>query len=193
LWVGGLLLALALALFHAKILAGVAHFMTIRDPLEKADLIVLLYHAGDVPFAASALHRGGYAPRLALARTRPTRLEALGVLAPRHETWRRLLAAEGVPATAIVTVGSQIANEEQLGRALAAFLGSGRVIVVASAPWSRLSLNALRRGLSGAPIDIRMYPVRPKKFDERSWWRSRHGWITYFDAYVLWLLRWLRG
>jgi hypothetical protein len=68
-----------------------------------------------------------------------------------------------------------------------------RVIVVASAPWSRLSRDDLRRDLAGSPIELLIYPVPPREFDEHTWWRSRHGLVTYFDAYYLWLVRLLRN
>jgi hypothetical protein len=195
-WISGLVLALALALLHAQILTGIATFMTIRDPLERADLILPLYHDGDtVPFAAAELYRRGYARQVAVWRTRPTRLEALGLLPPPHEIWRRVLEAEGVPPEAIVVIGSKIVTEVEPAGDVAAFLRSrekARVIVVASAPLSRLSRHHLRRGLTGSPIELRMYPVWPREFDERTWWRSRRGWITYFDIYCLWLLRFLR-
>lgn len=195
-WIGALAVALALGLLHAQILTGLAAFMTIRDPLERADLILPLYHEGHtIPFAAAELYHRGYADRVAVRRTRPSRLETLGLLPPPHEVWRKVLEAEGVPPEAIITIGSQIENKGELARAVAAVLGSRgkiRVIVVASAPLSRLSRRELRRGLAGSPIELRMYPVRPREFDERTWWRSRQGWITYFDVYYLWLLRFLR-
>lgn len=194
-WISGLVLALALGLLHAQILTGIATFMTIRDPLERADLILPLYHGGDtVPFAAE-LYRRGYADRVALGWTKPGRLEALGLVPSPHEAWRGVLEAEGVPPEAIVVIGSKIANEVELAQAVAAFLesrGKSRAIVVASAPLSRLSRHHLRRGLTGSPVELRMYPVWPREFDERTWWRSRRGWITYFDIYCLWLLRFLR-
>lgn len=196
LWIGGLILAVALGLLHAPILTGIATFMTIRDPLEPADLILPLYHDGDtVPFAAAELYRRGYADRVAVRRTRPTRLETMGLVPPPHEVWRAVLEAEGVPPEAIIMIGSQSGSEGELARAMTASLGSRkkiRVIVVATAPWSRLSRHDLRGSLVGSPIELRMYPVRPKDFDERTWWRSRKGWITYFDVYCLWLLRFLR-
>lgn len=171
--------------------------MTIRDPIERADLILPLYHEGDtVSFAAADLYRRGYADRVALGSTKPTRLEALGLSPPPHKTWRRILEAEGVPADAIVLIGSEITNDVELARAMAAFLGSRRktrLIAVASAPLSRISGYDLRRGLAGSPVEVRIYPVRPREFDERNWWRSRHGLVTYFDAYLLLVLRSMRG
>lgn len=190
-------MVLALGIFHSQILTAIATFMTIRDPIERADLILPLYHDGDtVPFAAADLYRRGYADRVALGSTKPTRLEALGLSLPPHKIWRRVLEAEGVSPRAIITIGSHIRNEVELGQALAAYLqrhGHGRTIVVASAPVSRLSRKDLRRGLAGSPAKVLMYPVPPREFDERSWWRSRHGWIRYFDAYFLLALRWVRN
>lgn len=171
--------------------------MTIRDPLERADLILPLYHEPDtIPFAAADLYHRGYADRVAIRRTRPGRLEVLGLLPPPHEVWRRMLEAEGVPPAAIVVIGSKLDNNNfELAQAMVPFLGSRRkirVIVVASAPLSRLSRHDLRRALAGFPIELLIYPVPPREFDERTWWRSRKGWITYFDVYCLWLLRFLR-
>ncbi|MBI4484037.1 MAG: hypothetical protein HY652_14255 [Acidobacteria bacterium] len=195
-WIGCLAVTVALGLVHQHILTGVASFMTIRDPLEKADLILPLYHEGHtVPFSAADLYHRGYADRVALERTRPSRLERLGLLPPPHEVWRKVLEAEGVPAEAIVTIGSPVEDRRKRERPLATFLrsrGKSRVIVVASAPWSRLSRNDLLRGLAGSSVEVRMYPVRPREFDESTWWRSRHGLVTYFDVYYLWLVRFLR-
>lgn len=122
--------------------------MTTRDPLEPSNLILPFYQDGStVPFAAANLYCRGYASHLALARTRPSRLQELGLVPPSYQAWRGVLMAEKVPQEAIVESGSQIKNSRELGLARLAFLGNGRksrVIVVASAPWSRLR-NLFRR------------------------------------------------
>lgn len=186
----------ALGFFHHHILAGFAFFMTIRDPLEPADLILVLNHEGDtIPFGAAALYDLGYAGHIALVRSRPSRLESLGLLQPRHEVWQKVIEGEGVPPKAILTIGSNIRNSVEIGQALAALArksGMKRIIVVASAPLSRISRNDLLRGLVGSRLDIRLYPVKPRKFDERTWWQTRDGWVTYFDVYCLWLVRFFR-
>ncbi len=194
--VGAIGLAIVLYLLHPQLLIGIAKFMAIRDPLDKADFILPLYHEGQtVLFAAADLHRHGYASRLVLGHSRPSRLEALGLVSPAHEVWRGVLEAEGVPPEAITMFGSQIDNEVEMGRALGTYLlgrGNSRIIIVASAPASRLSKNDLLRGLDNFPVEVRMYPVQLREFNEQPWWRSRHGWVSYFDVYFLWLLRWLR-
>src|SRR5207237_5721342 len=111
---------------------------------------------------AAELYHRGYAGRVALGRTRPTQLEALGLVPPPHQVWRGVLEAAGVPPAVIITIGSQIENDVGLARAVVDFLGSrskSRIIVVASAPWSRLRQSALRRGLDGSAVEMRMYLV----------------------------------
>ena len=188
--------ALGIGVFHGQILTGLALFMTVRDPLDQADLILTLYHAGHtIPFAAAELYHQGYAKRVALLRTRPSRLEALGLIPSPHEVWRKVLEAQGVPREAIITIDSRIENSETGPEAVALILGHARkirIIGVASAPLSRLSRDDLRHRLAGFPIEISIYPVRPRDFDEQTWWHRRNGWITYFDVYYLWLLRFLR-
>ncbi len=187
---------MVLGLLHGPVLTGLASLMVIRDPLERADLILPLGQGETILSAAAALHHRGYAGRVAVARTRPQRLELLGLLPPPHEISREVLMAEGVPPEAIITIGSQIRDDVELGRALAAFFenrAAGRVIVVVSAPFSRLTRHDLRRGLAGFPVEMRIYPVPPREFDERTWWRSRRGLLTHFDVLVLLTLRLLRG
>jgi hypothetical protein len=172
--------------------------MTVRSPLERADFILPLYHDSDSVSASVAdLYRQRLAPRVVLHRVEPDRLEKLGLVPPPHEVWRKLLEARGVPARAIETIGSGVENDVELGSAVAGLArGSGsrriRGIVVASAPGSRLSRDALRQGLGESPVDVWMHPVMPREIDERAWWRSRAGWVAYFDAYCLWLLGFIR-
>lgn len=192
----GLSVALLIGIFHNFILTSIASFMTIGDPIEKADLILPLYHERHtIPFAAASLYHRRYADRVVLIRTRPSRLESLSLVPAPHEVWRGALEAERVPPEAIITIGPHVENNLDLARAVVAFLGShrkSRIIVVASAPLSRISRYDLRRWLAGSSIEVRMYPVSPREFDEKTWWRSRHGWITYFDAYFLLALRLVR-
>jgi hypothetical protein len=185
-----------LATLWQPLLLGISAFMTVRSPLEKADFILPLYHDSDSVSASVAdLYRQRLAPRVVLHRVEPDRLEKLGLVPPPHEVWRKLLEARGVPARAIETIGSGVENDVELGSAVAGLArGSRRIrgIVVASAPGSRLSRDALRQGLGESPVDVWMHPVMPREIDERAWWRSRAGWIAYFDAYCLWLLGFIR-
>ncbi|OFW07694.1 MAG: hypothetical protein A3H96_02980 [Acidobacteria bacterium RIFCSPLOWO2_02_FULL_67_36] len=177
------------------LLLGVAAFMAASSPLEKADFILLLYHDSDsIPAGAADLYQRRLAPRVLLYGVEPSRLEKLGLGPPAHEVWRKLLEARGVPPHAIDTIGSGVSTDRELADAIRG-LAQGRplrVIVVASSPASRLARNGLRKNLEGSGVELRMHPVRPRNIDARAWWRSRAGWIAYFDAYCLWVLRFLR-
>ena len=163
------------------------------NQLEHADFIFPLYHELDSTSAAVAdLYRRQLAPRVILYRERPTRLVKLGFLPPTHQIWRRLLEAQGVPANAIATIGPPVDTDVELGQALATGHRPRRGIVVTSRPQSRVARNALRRGLDGAAVDLRIHAVTPAEINPRAWWRSRTGWIAYFDAYCLWFLTFIR-
>ena len=196
-WVVSLVVLLGLlALLWQPFLLGVAAFMTVSSPVEKADFILPLYDDFDSVSAGVAdLYRRQLAPRVVLYRMKPTRLEELSLVEPPHQVWGKLLEAKGVPPDAIEIIGSDVEDEVQLGNALSGLArdaGRIRLIVVVSGPRSRIARNALGRGLDGANVDLRMFPVTPPDIDERAWWRSRPGWIAYFDAYCLWLISFFR-
>lgn len=188
--IGGLI---AVAILWRPLLLALAAFMGVSNPLEKADLIVPLYQDSvAIPQAVADLYQQGLAPRVVLYRVEPNRLEKLGLTPPAHDGWYELLEARGVPKSAIESVGS-MKNFVELGHAIGGLAQNRRlrVIVVASAPASRLSRAALRRGVGAAAVDLLMHPVVPTQIG-RTWWRSKAGWITYFDAYCVWLLRFVR-
>ena len=187
------------------VLAGVQAFMAVSDPLKASDFILPLYGNADaISEAAADLYARQLAPRLLLHRVESSRLEEVGLVSPTHVSWRRLLEARGVHGDAIETPGAVIRDHVELGRwlgRLAIEAGPICLIVVTSAPRSRLSRNALSEGLLQAatdagmeapPVELLLYPVAPRGVERSAWWRSRLGWIAYFDAYCLWLIQFLR-
>lgn len=185
---------LALGASHGAILTAVASFMAVRDAPQRADLI-LPFPCAECLIAAAELYRSGYARRIGVWSGAPSRLERLGITPSPLHVRRRALESEGVAAEAIVNFGQDIDNVDELASALARHLGARRrtrVIVVAPAPWARLTRHDLGRALPAPVIELRMFPAFPATFNERSWWHSGKGWIAYFDAYYLWLVRLLR-
>jgi hypothetical protein len=188
---------LVIALFaRTPILVGVAQFMTVETPIERADAIVPLYQDPlTIPGAAAAWLEREYATNIVVYRRKLSRVERLGLRPAPHVIMRRLLEERGVRPERIVEIGDEIEREADLIEPLARFLGTNsrkRVIVVASAPRSRLAWSALDDAATRAGIDLQLDAVAPKAFDEHTWWKTRDGVITYFDSYCLWLLRWIR-
>ena len=186
----------ALVFLRGSILAGLARAVTVTTPPTQVDLIVPLYHDPlTIPAATVDLLRRGYAGRIGLYRPRPRRLEAMGLLPHADVIWRRILESQGVPPHAIVEIGHDIRDETGLAEAMTEFFKSqprSRILFVASAPRSRLAWASLRRAFERTHVGISIYAVAPAGFDERNWWQSRDGVVTYFDAYALWLLRAVR-
>jgi hypothetical protein len=177
-------------------LRGMAAFMHVGTELQPADYILPLYRDGQaIPAAVVDLYQSGLAPRVLLYKIPGGRLESLGLAELPHETWRKLLVARGIPTEAIVTIDTAVTSEIELGHALNRLPSNARpvrVIVVTFGPTSRLSRNALRTGVNGKGVDLRIHPVTPRYIDRTAWWRSRRAWVIYFDSYCLWLLSFIR-
>jgi hypothetical protein len=186
--------ACAIVLVHGPALRTAAAFMTVRDSLAPAALLLPL---GD-PQVAASLFAGGYADEVAIWKGPPSRVAELGLVPPAHELARSALEAAGIPRDRIVLLDGTLVDTEALGRAAGAYVtereGAGapqRIIAVASAPWSRLTRRDLRRGLAGTGVQVIVQPTPDVTFDQANWWKTERGLITYVDAYSLWILRWV--
>lgn len=181
---------------HAPALRSVAAAISVDAPLERAHYVLPLYQAPDslVP-EVERLLREGYAPAVLLYRTRPSRLEAIGVVASPKQIWRELLRAQQVPEARIVEVPHVTLTYRNVFETVARGHRAGdrlRVLVLTSRPFGRIALMDLRRASEGLPIELRIHSVTPPGFDDGQWWKSSAGLISYFDAYTLWVLRLLR-
>lgn len=191
------LLAAALALAaaaHAPVLRGIAAWASVDEPPEPASLIVPL---GD-PAAAARLVERDQGARVAVWRGPPNRLVALG-LEPRADQQQRVLLERlGVPGERIVLLPDPTDDVVLIGRAVRTWLDGAapsrpaRVLLVAPAPWSRLFRHDLRRGLQGA-AEVTVVATAVPGLDQRRWWRSEVGLLTYLDVYCLWAMRLTRG
>ncbi|HZS44157.1 MAG TPA: hypothetical protein VFC63_03580 [Blastocatellia bacterium] len=166
--------------------------MAVRDAIEKSDLILVDDEQGHWnPFAAANLYQQGFAPLVAVPRQRLSRIEELNITEHKEELCRQVLQSRGVPADKIIFLGQDLKDDVDLGRALGEYAKSQNLksVIVATTPaMSRLSRSDLRRGLGSQSLTLRMYPVRTRYFDEHNWWHVRQGWVTFFDAYYIWIL-----
>lgn len=185
-----LLLALAAYALRAPILTGVARLLTVRDPVSRADLVLVL--GGEVntrPFHAAGLYRRGVAPRVVLVRERSGPAVREGLYPSRTDVAVRILRRGGVPAGAIVVLeppgGASSTREE--ARALREYLrssGGRRVAVVTNAYHTRRARLAVRRATSDLRVEILMSPAPAWGFTESDWWRSEDGLLAYFGEFV---------
>jgi uncharacterized SAM-binding protein YcdF (DUF218 family) len=154
-------------------------FLTVADPLEPSDAIVVL--EGGTPareVEAAALFHRGYAPRVVLALARDPLPEVARRLAgepPPQERAARVLVHAGVPALAIVRLTSVVENSDQELAADFAFArrqGFRRVILVTS-PYHTRRVRIIWRSRYGRAIIASVYPTSYERWDPARWWRSR--------------------
>jgi uncharacterized SAM-binding protein YcdF (DUF218 family) len=185
-----LCLALAAYALRAPILTGVARLLTVRDPVSRADLVLVL--GGEIntrPFHAAELYRRGVAPRVVLVRERSGPAVRQGLYPSRADVSALILRRGGVPDSAIVVLeptGGASSTREEAG-ALREYLRSGggrRVVVVTNAYHTRRARLAVRRATRSLPVEILMSPAPADGFSESDWWRSEDGLVAYFGEFA---------
>jgi uncharacterized SAM-binding protein YcdF (DUF218 family) len=177
-------------LLRAPILTGVARFLTVHDRLEKADAIFVFGGDPDVrPFAAAALYRRGWAPRVLVPGMETGRLAAMGMVPTQTELFTGVLHREGVPDSAVSvleTPGGTTSTTDDVAvlRAWLRRTHARRVIAVTTDYHTRRARWALRRGLKGTDVRVTIYGTPSQQFDETNWWRTEIGLVTYFNEYL---------
>jgi uncharacterized SAM-binding protein YcdF (DUF218 family) len=177
LWI---ILALFGALFITAmvIFFGIGRWLTIEDPLEKAQAIVVL--SGQMPIRATEaarLYRAGYAPEIWLTRTvePAASLKAIHIAYIGEDFYNtRILMHDGVPENAIRVLEEPINNTADEVRAVGAELGrrgGSRVILVTTKAHTR-RVRALWDRLVDARMHVvvRVSPDDP--FQPGRWWRT---------------------
>lgn len=194
-----LLLALAAYALRAPLLTGVARLLTVRDPVSRADLVLVLGGELDTrPFHAAELYRRGVAPRVVLVHERQGPAVRQGLYPDRTAVAALILRRAGVPGSAVVVLeppggAASTADEARALRGYLRATGLRRVVVVTNPYHSRRARLALRRGTRGLGAEILVSPVDAWEFREDDWWRSEEGLIAYFNECVKFAAYLLRG
>jgi uncharacterized SAM-binding protein YcdF (DUF218 family) len=197
-WLKVLLAAASLVVIvyalRVPILVGMARAVEVHQPPLRSDLIFLL--SGDARTAgraqhAASLYRRGFAPRIVMARSEDPPAGLLGLYPNDTEVNAGILQRAGVPdsAIAIITAPGGATSTIHEGRLLAWYLRrhpADRVLLVTSEYHTRRARWAIRRGLAGEPVELRVSGARDPRFHAGNWWRSEAGLLAYFAEYVKW-------
>ena len=185
-----LLVVALLLLLRGPLLRSAARFLTVADPLEHADAILMF--AGDIdarPPRVAELFRQGLASRVVLVRPEDRAAQRLADVPNESELARRILIRLGVPDSVITIVAAEspatsTREEALIFAAYAERTGVARVIAVTSAYHTRRARWALRRALESDSVRLMMAPARHERFDETNWWRSEEGLLAYVTEYL---------
>ena len=175
------LLAASLYVFSTPVLTFVGRRLVHADPLQRADVMIVLASAMDRVVEAADLYRAGYAPLVVL--TTEPRDPADQFLLDRdipvetnEQRRKRVLEALGVPPQAIVLLPDVVQSTMDEARLFARWSEGrsiGSVLIVTSPFHTARSRLTFRRVLGDATIDVRVYPSTLARFRAESWWRSR--------------------
>jgi uncharacterized SAM-binding protein YcdF (DUF218 family) len=176
------LAAVALILGGLIFLPFAGRFLHQEDPLEPADLILVLAGARvERWLEAVELYREGWAPAIVVSPgpvdTIERELQARGILYPREgELARTAIVASGVPEAAVTVLPNGVDNTAHEAVALVQRTRGtavGRVIVVTSPYHTRRTRLAFRRAFSGTDVHVLIRGSRYSEADPPRWWRRR--------------------
>lgn len=164
------------------LLNAAGRFLVVQDPLEKADVIIVLSGGrGDERVRQAAeLYQGGYAPLVLLSGGE----EMAGISVP--EMLRRQALALGVPADALLSEPDSTSTAEQARylRPLLEPRGMRRAIVVTSSYHTRRTRHLFRKAFEGSGIEIRVYPVQRDVWKPEGWWTREQDTETLVLEYI---------
>jgi uncharacterized SAM-binding protein YcdF (DUF218 family) len=182
------LIRLAKVVFSALVAAAllclpfVGWFLSRADPLQRADVIVVLAGARvDRWLEAVDLYKEGWAPRMLLSpgpvSALEERLRSQGLKLPREgDTARDAVISLGVPANAVEVMPGGVDNTAAEAATLRGMLPAGsvhRVIVVTSTYHVRRAGFAFKRELEGTGIEVVARGSRYTEARPARWWTRR--------------------
>jgi len=184
-----LLIILAVGL-RSQILTGLADFLVVNDPLQRADLIFVLN--GDYntrPFLAAKLYQQGLAPQIAIARSQSTPAEGLGLTRNETDISVSVMEALGVPAgqIEILPFPGGVTSTFDEAKVLKGYVDAHpirRIILVTSAFHTRRARWIIDQELSPGPVSLEVAAAPYTGFDQTNWWKSEDGLVTLNNEYI---------
>jgi uncharacterized SAM-binding protein YcdF (DUF218 family) len=169
-------------------LPRLAQALVVEDPLERADLIVVLSGSvPDRPRYAADLYHAGFAPRLLCASAlTPEFLAAIGRPMTHAEMSAEVLGVYGVPRKDILVLNRGTSTFEELGIVLDTMRSHGwkRAILVSSPTHLRrvhMTWDRLTRG-GGPEAILRATPY--SSFHAKDWWHHESDLVAVQNEYL---------
>lgn len=175
-------LAGVVVVFHRPLLNAAGRFLIVADPIEKADVIVVLSggRRDERVRQAAELYRAGYGPRVLLSGG-----EALMDL-PTPSLQKLHARKNGIPESALLfeSASTSTAEQAKLLRPLLEQHGFRRAIVVTSSYHTRRTRYLFHKAFTGSPVEIRVYPVQQDFFNPVDWWTRESDTETVVLEYI---------
>lgn len=183
---------LVLALARGRLLGIVGKTLIKNDPLERAELAVVLSGAyWDRAREAADIYREGYTQRILVMRElKPVGYEdmlEIGIKVPlKDEVNQKILSYYHVPSSAIVLMDEEANSTAQEAELLQRYVqahGVGSVIVITSPYHTRRACLTISSRLRGR-VKVICHPSRYDDFYPQAWWRQRRQSSNVFLEYM---------
>jgi len=191
-WIAVGILATALLMYALSpwLLTAAGNQLIHADPLQRADVIMVLAPLLDRIVEAATLYKQGYAPLVLIApEARDIEEQELidrGIVRSSADRRRDALIKLGVPLDSIVIIHGQTdstADEARLFAEWASTRRLRRAIVVTSPPHTYRSWLTFLRAVENLDLGILVHPSSRHPFRGDSWWRNRR---TLRDGLLEW-------
>jgi uncharacterized SAM-binding protein YcdF (DUF218 family) len=174
--------------FRAPLLIGLADAWVVNDPVTKADAIVI--PGGGLenrPFAAAKLFHEGVAPQILYMNVRLSPAEEMGITLSEAELTRRILLSNGVPASAMTMLGTNVASTYDESRAVLVWIkrsGAKSILITTDPFHTRRALWIYQKELRATKTEIHVVPVNPVRYRADDWWRHEEGVIAFQNEVI---------
>ena len=183
---GGLLLGLYAG--RARILTGLAAWLDVCQPPQKADALILFNgHAQTRAFAAAALVKAGWARRVILSTTIGSQAAERKGVVPWHQLDLDVLHRAGIAEKDVVLVPGEATTTIDEVRAIARYLesdGGARYLVVTNGPHSRRTRWTLSEVFGPKVGQMIMVSAPMDEFQADNWWRCESGFLFVVSEYL---------
>lgn len=178
-----LIIIAVIASLHQAWLPWLGYGLVINDPLQKADMIIVLGGGnGDRERTGARLYKEGYAP-LVVTTGEPLKIPSIDDT-PFAKFSADYLKKLGVPETAILQLPESTSTCDDARLTLASLpLGSKRIIVV-SDPFHTRRSQMIFNGRLKNQVEVIMAAASPSWFDPSRWWMRENSIIAVGSEYL---------
>jgi uncharacterized SAM-binding protein YcdF (DUF218 family) len=182
------LVALALFLLHEPLLAGAANLWIVDEPVTNADAIVVL--GGGLPMRpleAIELYEEGRSRKLLVVKVELNPAQEAGIVEPEHVVVTQFLEKGGVPAEAIVPIGTACSSTWEdivAARQWAEQAGASKLLIPTDLFHTRRVSWICNRVFKDSTVRPFVSAITPIKYDATNWWRDENGLITFQNEVI---------
>ncbi len=182
--VGATLIIIAvIASLHQAWLPWLGYALVINDPLQKADMIIVLGGGnGDRERTGARLYKEGYAP-LVVTTGEPLKIPSIDDT-PFAKFSADYLKKLGVPETAILQLPESTSTCDDARLTLASLPSGSKRIIVVSDPFHTRRSQMIFNGRLKNQVEVIMAAASPSWFDPSRWWMRENGIIAVGSEYL---------